>query len=216
MTKLVTPAPAKYPYEDLPDPLHVEEGLRGLHASAQGRIPNERECVRLWDKYGMLPNIRAHSRQVAHICASLATRATELGFAVSVEECRCAGLLHDLAKTRCLETGGSHAQLGAAWVLLETGNYVLAQATLLHVHWFWPLPEGKAICRLPFFLEYADKRVRHDVIVTLAERFDDLRKRYGFTEAARTGITATQAQAVELEARLSSQLHWKLDEYTFD
>lgn len=28
-------------------------------------VPDEAACVRLWDKYGMLPNIRAHSRTVA-------------------------------------------------------------------------------------------------------------------------------------------------------
>ena len=33
-----------------------------------------------------------------------------------------AGLLHDLAKTYCIRHGGSHAQLGAAWVLEATGQ----------------------------------------------------------------------------------------------
>lgn len=208
----------RYPYQELPNPLEVARKLRpaGLAGEGAGYIPDDRECVELWDKYGMWENIRAHSRKVAHLCAILASRAFDLGYEVSVGEIRSAGLLHDLAKTRCLENGGSHAQLGAAWVLMETGNHVLAQATLLHVHWPWELPEASEICRLPFFLQYADKRVMHDKIVRLGERFEDLQRRYGINAAARAGINATLRQTRELEARLSSGLRCNLDECSFD
>lgn len=208
----------RHPFAALPDPLVIEGKLRsaGLGSGKASHIPDDRECFALWDKYGMWENIRAHSRKVALICEALAARALEVGFNVSVRQARSAGLLHDLAKTRCLEYGGSHAQLGAAWVLLETGDYVLAQATLLHVHWAWPLPEPGRICRLPFFLQYADKRVMHDRIVRLGERFEDLQKRYGLTEKARAGINATLSQTREMEAKLSAGLGWNLDEHSFD
>lgn len=213
-----TSTPPPHLYADLPNPLEVAKEMArvGICRQKDRFIPDEAQCVALWDKYGMLDNIRRHSRQVAKICAALAKRANELGFAVSIEECLAAGLLHDLAKTRCLEAGGSHAQLGSAWIVAETGNYLLGQAALLHVHWAWPLPRDGEICRLPFFLLYADKRVRHDKIVTLAERFEDLQKRYGLTEAARSGIRATFRQTLELQELLASQLKWKLDEDTFD
>lgn len=210
-----TPA---YPFQELPNPLVVEErlGLSGIARAGSDFVPDDEECVALWDKYGMWENIRGHSWKVALICGTLAARAHELGFNVSPRQSRAAGLLHDLAKTRCIENGGSHAQLGACWVLLETGNHVLAQAALLHVHWPWRLPEGRDICRLPFFLQYADKRVMHDKIVRLGERFEDLQKRYGLTAEARAGINATLRQTRDLEAKLSSELRWNLDEYSFD
>lgn len=206
-----------HPYAMLPNPLTLEKIVPPLERiESREQIPNEQECESLWDKYGMLDNIRAHSRKVAHICGVLAERAEELGFPVSVAECVAAGLLHDLAKTRCLLAGGSHAQLGSAWIVMETANYRLGQAALLHVHWPWPLPRDAAICSLPFFVMYADKRVRHDACVTLAERFEDLQHRYGFTEEARKGIEGTHRQALELERLLSTQLGWNLDEYSFD
>lgn len=206
-----------HPYSVLPNPLSIAREIKSLPGKLRARaIPTEAECVSLWDKYGMYENIRRHSRCVAKICLALAKRAQKLGFDVSPEESYAAGLLHDLAKTRCLEQGGSHAQLGSAWIVQETGNYKLGQAALLHVHWAWELPADSGICQLPFFVLYADKRVRHDVIVTLAERFDDLQTRYGLTPEARAGIADTYKQTLELQARLGIYLKWNLNEYTFD
>ncbi len=164
----------------------------------------------------MLDNVRAHSLLVAHIATAMARRAASLGLPVSVPETRASALLHDLAKTWCLRYGGSHALLGAAWTVAETGNYRIGQGVILHVHWPWQLPDGPAICSLPFFVIYADKRVRHDKCVTLSERFEDLLVRYGHTEQARAGIRSTYGQAKEMEALLAKYLEWSLDENTFD
>lgn len=164
----------------------------------------------------MLDNIRNHSWLVACIATKLAERAAETGFDVDVAACRASGLLHDLAKTWCIQHGGSHAILGASWVVEETRHYGVAQGVILHVHWPWRLPEGKAICCLPIFVIYADKRVRHDQLVTIDERFDDLIKRYGKSEAARQSIRNSCEQAKQIEASLSTQLNWKLNEHSFD
>lgn len=210
--------PPPHPFKDLPDPLLMPERTVSADLSSKQvyAVPDACKCRELWDRYGMLPNIRRHSEEVAKICRKLAERASEKGIPVSIQECLAAGLLHDLAKTSCLRWGGSHAMLGSAWIVMETGNYDIAQGVLLHVHWPWPLPRGDAVCCLPIFLIYADKRVRHDSCVTLRERFEDLLERYGHTEAARRGIKDTWAQTVEMEKRLSRQLDWKLDEYSFD
>ena len=164
----------------------------------------------------MLPNVQRHSRLVAHIATALARRAAEKGFAVNVPEVRASALLHDIAKTYCLRHGGSHALLGGAWAVAETRNYALAQGVMLHVHWPWPLPEGAGICALPFFVIYADKRVRHDASVPLEERYEDLLTRYGRTEAAREGIRGSYEQGKTIERALSAQLGWALHEDSFD
>lgn len=178
--------------------------------------PDDGECFRLWNKYDMLASVRAHSKKVAHIATALAMRARERDMAVSVDETRASALLHDLAKTYCVRYGGAHALLGAAWTVAETGNYRVARGVMLHVHWPWELPEGPAICDLPFFVIYADKRVRHDACVSIDERFEDLLKRYGRGKAARKAIRASWEQARELERRLELQLKWSLHENTFD
>ncbi|MBQ3059520.1 MAG: HDIG domain-containing protein [Desulfovibrio sp.] len=178
--------------------------------------PDDEACFDLWRKYAMLPNVQRHSLMVAHIATRLASRAYERGFDVHVPEVRASALLHDIAKTYCLHHGGSHAMLGAAWVVYETGNYNLARGVMLHVHWPWEVPSGPEVCTLPFFVIYADKRVRHDVCVSLDERYADLRERYGRTAAALEGLRASCEQGKTIERALSAHLGWTLHEDTFD
>jgi putative nucleotidyltransferase with HDIG domain len=178
--------------------------------------PEDTACFALWEKYAMLPNIRRHSLLVAHIATALAQRAEALGLPVKAAQVRASALLHDLAKTYCVRYGGSHAQLGAAWTVAETGNYAVAQGVMLHVWWPWDLPQGRDICALPFFVMYADKRVRHDVCVTLEERYDDLLQRYGRSEEAREGIRAAYRQGKTIEGALAALLGWSLHENSFD
>lgn len=201
-----------HPFSRLPE-------LPGLAARAGAGLPpppDDAACLALWRKYAMLPNVERHSHMVAHIATELARRAASLEHPVQVEAVRAAALLHDIAKTYCLLHGGSHAQLGASWVLAETRHYGIARGVLLHVHWPWAVPDGPGICSLPFFVIYADKRVRHDACVPLEERFEDLLIRYGRDARARDGIRAAHEQAVTIERALSAQLGWKLHEDSFD
>lgn len=198
---------------------HPLASLPRLSLAGQGPCapaPDDETCFALWRKYEMLANVERHSLRVAQIATQLATRAYALGFAVDVPEVRASALLHDIAKTYCLRHGGSHAMMGGAWVVNETGNYSIAQGVMLHVYWPWELPQGNDICSLPFFVIYADKRVRHDVCVSLDERYADLEKRYGHSQSARDGLYASWKQGKNIECALSSQLGWALHEDTFD
>lgn len=179
-------------------------------------VPDDAKCFSLWDKYGMLPNIRQHSLKVAHIASCIAKKAEKAGFKVNVNAVRAASLLHDLAKTYTIHFGGCHAQIGAAWVVAETGNHALAQGVLFHVFWPWAMPKEQDIISLPFFIIYADKRVRHDTIVSLEERLTDLKVRYGRTEEIISHMSQTFNQARYLEKIFSKQLGWRLDEDSFD
>lgn len=174
----------------------------------QGTVPDEEGCRCLWDKYDMLDNIRAHSKVVASVATRLARRARQLGLPVNVEAVRASALLHDLAKTWCLRHGGSHAELGASWVVQETGNYELARGVFHHVYWPWKLPadDAQRMCSLPFFILYADKRARHDAFVSLEARFEDLIDRYGRTEEHRKSICGSYLQAKAIEEALSRHL----------
>lgn len=200
--------------------VHALAGLPRLPSlccvDASRPVPDDAACFALWDKYEMLPNIRRHSLLVAHVATWLAQCAADRGFPVSVAEVRASGLLHDIAKTYCVRYGGSHAQVGAAWIVAETGNYVVAQGVMLHVWWPWSVPEGREICALPFFVMYADKRIRHDSCVTLQERYEDLLVRYGNTEASRKSIREAYGQGKHMERALEAHLGVALHEYSFD
>ncbi len=185
-----------------------------LSSSHEGIIPDDEACFKLWDFYGMLENVRVHSLLVADFATVLAKIAVDNDCNVCVDSVRASALLHDIAKTYTINHGGSHAQMGASWVITTTGNRKIAQGVAMHVHWPWDIP--KNICQLPFFVMYADKRVMHETCVSLTARYEDLLVRYGLTEAHRASINASYMQGKEIERALSARLGVDLDAHTFD
>ncbi|EFL49183.1 metal dependent phosphohydrolase [Solidesulfovibrio fructosivorans JJ]] len=176
-------------------------------------VPTDAQCRELWDAYGMLPNIREHSALVACMATALAEAAVRAGLDVDVATVRAAGLLHDLAKTYTIRHGGNHCQLGGAWVQELTGNPTLAQGVACHVT--WNLPIDLRAHFLPLTIIYSDKRVKHNQIVTLEARFDDLLTRYGKTDYIRERIRESFQQASAIETALAQTLDLDLHESTF-
>lgn len=114
-------------------------------------------------------------------------------------------LLHDIAKTASLHNGGEHARLGAQW-LSDLGYPGVAEIVREHV-WLsrppdepWPLREVEIV-------NYADKRVLHDQIVSLPQRFADLRQRYGRTPEIIQRITHNEQRSLILEAKIFRSLN---------
>ncbi len=184
-----------------------------LSAPHTGTIPDDTACFALWDTYDMRDNVRAHSLLVADMAQAVAQLALDKGYDICIQSVRASALLHDIAKSYTIDHGGSHAQIGASWVIEATGNRLLAQGVAMHVYWPWDLP--KNVCALPFFVIYADKRIMHQKCVSLEERYEDLLTRYGTTEEHRIGITVSYEQGKNIESALSAQLEMPLHEYTY-
>lgn len=165
-------------------------------------VPSEERCRELWDRFLMPEHIRSHSALVGHVAGTVADMAARgvLGARVNPDEVRASALLHDLAKAYTIRFGGQHAALGAAWVMDLTGNPAMAQGVMHHVWWPWE-PNPKRYF-LPLAVLYADKRVRHDRVVSLGARYSDLFERYGKTPAAVERIKMSLAQAGALEESL--------------
>lgn len=180
------------------------------------QVPSVADCEALWNTYAMMDHIRNHSRQVAAVAVGLAERAVQRGLTVDVPAVRASALLHDIAKSYTILHGGSHAQIGAAWVVAETQHQGIAQAVRFHVHWPWDLPDDDAVFSPAFLVLYADKRIKHDQCVSLQERFEDLLCRYGSTEKARMGIGLSHQQGRNLERVLSGQLEWDIHACTLN
>lgn len=176
--------------------------------------PPDMRCLELWDQFAMLPHIREHSLAVAQVATHLALTAKSKGLPVDVQLVRASALLHDIAKTYTIGHGGNHSQLGGAWMQEILGNPLLAMGITHHVHWPWPV-DAKAHF-LPMAIIYADKRVMHNRIVALDERFEDLYARYGTTEYIRQRLAESLEQSREIEQALGQTLGIKLHEDSFD
>lgn len=196
-----------FPMSPLPAPLPVAFDP-SLH------VPDDAECEAHWARFEMLDNIVQHSRKVAIIATFLAKRAKDLGMAIDVPTVRASAMLHDIAKTYCIIHGGNHSQLGGAWVSDLTGNPAIAVGVTHHV--IWPFELDIHNYFTPLAVIYADKRVRHDSVVTIESRFDDLIKRYGVNDYIRQRIEVTKAQSLDLESKLADILEVDLNACDFD
>ena len=159
----------------------------------------------------MLPNIEEHSLMVTKVALWLGRHLQEAGLELCLKTLQASALLHDLAKTYSIGHGGNHAQLGAAWVVAETGQPLIAQGVLFHTSWPWTL--DFEAWPLPLIVQYADKLVMHDQVVNIKVRFADLMERYGKTERSREVIAGLEKDAMALEDILIST--YKVDPYAY-
>ncbi|MFW5487926.1 MAG: HDIG domain-containing metalloprotein [Desulfovibrio sp.] len=191
---------APCPFDSTPDP--------------SWHVPDDEECLALWDHYAMPEHIRKHSSAVAYVAKVMAQRAQELGHPVDVQLTHASGLLHDIAKIYTIGHGGSHAQIGAAWAMEATGNPILGQAVAHHVYWPFKLDAERHF--IPLSVIYADKRVMHHKIVSVGKRFTDLLERYGKTDELKAKIKINLEQTLALQDCLSRYLEVNLNAYSFD
>jgi uncharacterized protein len=167
-------------------------------------IPSHHQCLELMEIHAMLPNIREHSFRVMQVACVLGEALTEAGFDLHLPLVTVGALLHDLGKTPCLGTLENHAELGAG-ILEALGYPQVAQVVREHVHL-----DGNFIDPRPLreaeLVNYADKRVLHNAVVTLEARFADLKVRYGRTPEALARIGATEVKSRVLEGKLFAPL----------
>ncbi len=128
------------------------------------------------------------------------------GFKLNIALTEAGALLHDIAKAYSIEHPGvNHASQGATW-LRELGYNEVAEIVATHVD--LPMPfkiNERAI------VNYADKRVKHDQIVSLKERFEDLFLRYGKSEAQINRIKRLYQRTQKLEEMIFTYLPFSPD-----
>ena len=172
-------------------------------------IPTPTDCLDLMTAYGMLPNIREHSLTVAAVARWLGQALHDAGVILDLELIEAGALLHDLGKTACLGTDRNHADWGARLVE-DLGLPEVAAIVREHVV-LAPAPPPRPI-REAEVVHYADKRVLHVGIVSVAERFADLQVRYGRTPEARRRLRVLEADTLALEWQIFADLPVRPDD----
>jgi len=139
-------------------------------------IPSVEMCFEFMRKYDMLDHIKVHSIIVEKVARVIAEGLERAGVEISIEKVSAGALMHDIAKTPCLHTREDHAAKGRE-ICLQNDLEEIAEIVGQHIRLRGYRPE-KDIDEEEI-VYYADKRVNHDKIVTLAERLEDLQIRYG-------------------------------------
>ena len=162
-------------------------------------IPTKEECLRLMGQYGMLENIAAHSLEVARVALFISIELNKKGQRSDLGLEEAASLLHDLTKTECLRTKEDHAQTGSQ-VLKGMGYERVGEVVSQHI---WLCKEGDpSSISEEEIVNYADKRVMHDRIVSLEERFTDLKERYGRIQRAMDYLERLRKEIYDIESKI--------------
>ena len=170
-------------------------------------IPDTATCIRLMEEYRMLENIRHHSLVVARVADVLVTELHDDHIQSRVPDralVLAGALLHDIAKTPCLDKSCDHAGAGAD-ICRRHGYQEVARIVEEHVILqdfdLGRYENGRFNAREIVY--YADKRVRHNQVVSLSERLDYIIEHYGNNDPERQELIRENFQrCLELEQAL--------------
>lgn len=162
------------------------------------KLPSIEECLKMMDEYDMPEHIKNHSFKVREISVYLTNELNKTGLSLDVRLTEVSALLHDIGKIHCIGTDERHDYFGAN-ILRDLGYDRIAEIIKGHVNLgkeYEGIVEDEVV-------NYSDKRVMHDKIVTLSERFEDIALRYS---AEIDKINLTKKYAVILEKKIFKNL----------
>lgn len=175
-------------------------------------IPDRDTCLSILNEYNVDPHIVAHSVSVERVALYIARLQLDRGDGgdIDLSLVSAGALLHDIAKVPAIHAGVRHSDMGADMVqdlgLFEVAPLVRQHVLLDEYNKNGTVTEAELV-------NYGDKRVTHDQIVTLAQRFDDLYVRYGSkSPEAMEHVKKIHRHTLELEKKLFRSLSIAPDE----
>ena len=173
------------------------------------QIPSRQQCLSLIRQMNMLDHIVVHSFQVCRVAIFLADHMGPGPGSLSRNLVQAAALLHDITKTRSFTTRENHALTGAQF-LNQMGypevGHIIEQHVRLDSYTDFDFPTEAEL------VNYADKRVLHDRIVTLKERMEYILEKYATGPEYRERLRWLWKKTEELESRLFSYVPFKPEE----
>jgi hypothetical protein len=140
---------------------------------------------------------------VAEIALSISIALNRKGESLNLNEVEAAALLHDITKAESLDSGEDHS-MTACRLLRKLGYSRIAEIVGQHVFLLRDL-DSPGISEEEV-VNYSDKRVRHDRVVTLRERFEDLRARYCKDEEGSKWMDRMESLSNRIEKKIFSKL----------
>ncbi|MDY6951499.1 MAG: HDIG domain-containing protein [Thermodesulfobacteriota bacterium] len=139
-------------------------------------IPTRQECLILIEQYEVLPHIVRHSKIVTQVALLLGHKLNDGGCHLNLDLVEAGALLHDITKTASLQTKENHAHTGAE-LLISLGYPAVADVVRQHITLDPQALYPDSISEAEL-VNYADKRVKHEEVVGIEERFRDIKERY--------------------------------------
>jgi len=148
---------------------------------------------KLYKEYQTPAHVIAHCKKVAYVASKIADEYMKKGFPIDIENLNFACLLHDVMRIIDFNAGGKYSEMQkklqemypgmdhsmAAYAMLsEMGEPVIANMIKKHAFDGIMIKENHPFTLEEKIMTYADKRVLHEDIVSLKERFEDGKKRY--------------------------------------
>ena len=183
----------------------------GLYKEETMRTPNEQECLALLEKYRTPDHIILHSRKVWEVGKIVGEGLLRRNHPVDLSLLRASCLLHDIGKYPCILDGTRYHDIRGEQILEAEGlsaiGAIVVQHVILRSEIDGPVKEEHIVY-------YADKRVVHDEVVSLEERFLYLNQTYGKNPKAVEGLMLMKQETQRLEEAIFILLDFDPEDVT--
>ncbi len=157
------------------------------------------DCFKLIKTMDMMDHIIDHSVMVSNVTLFLCHQLKKTLPDINTELATSAALLHDITKTRSFSTKENHSVTGGR-LLSDMGYPEIGSIIRQHVL----LDSYIVDCQVSEqeIVNYSDKRVLHDKIVSLDERLEYIQERYGKTMEFENRIRVMSQNTLTLENKI--------------
>ncbi len=159
-------------------------------------------AFKLLKEHEVPQNIIEHSLVVNKVTMYLARKLKEAGVRIDEDIVDIASLLHDL--DRAEETRGREKHGHKSYRILKPFSPEIALVVKKHV--LGAILENGLKTWEEKIVYYADKRVRGSKIVTLEERYNDMKKRHGHIKQAMITMQKTEPLVFKLEKEIFNKI----------
>ncbi len=172
-------------------------------------IPTNEESYGLLRKYGTPEHIVQHSQRVWEVGRLLAEGLERRQYPLNLSLLRASCLLHDIGKYPCILDGTRSHDVRGEQILLEEGFPEVARIIVQHVI-LRSAPEAPV--GEEHILYYSDKRVVHDEVVSVEDRFVYLLDTYARNPESERGIMRMKQETLRIERDIFLFLDFKPDD----
>lgn len=175
------------------------------------KIPKKKECYKLLKKYSVPNNVIRHSEDVCRVSLFIGERMMKRGEKVNLKLLEAASLLHDIDKIHTLNNG-KHGIMSCN-ILKKEGFNAIAKFAFIHVlHAILNTRTVPKTWEEKIFY-YADRRVNPEGVVSVKDRFDYIRHKYGSKDKKTMKmINEAEPKVKRLEKEIFSKIKIKPEE----